>query len=188
MSSAELKWGGRPCGADHPTSESGLGPAGVHGSFRATSSVSSSASSRLSCGGSRAAARAASTLRRCSARLKIELGRPCEADVLLSGAGQQMQSIRAKRSQATRESATPAGRPRAPGPFPLDVREPGTVLTQVGHLQPAQAKRAQRQSLRGRRCSSPGPSGRRATRRADVRSSGSVFSAPWIRTAPDDSQ
>ncbi|MFL5921705.1 MAG: hypothetical protein ACJ75Q_02665 [Gaiellaceae bacterium] len=36
--------------------------------------------SRLSCGRSRAAARAATTLRRCSARLKIECGRPCEVD------------------------------------------------------------------------------------------------------------
>jgi hypothetical protein len=42
----------------------------------------SSASSRLSCGRSRAAAKAATMLRRWMARLKIECGRPCEVDAV----------------------------------------------------------------------------------------------------------
>jgi hypothetical protein len=64
----------------HPTQERHAG--GDAGSFRATSSVSSSASSRLSCGRSRAAAKAATMLRRWMARLKIECGRPCEVDAV----------------------------------------------------------------------------------------------------------
>jgi hypothetical protein len=49
--------------------------------FRATSIVRSSASIRPSWGSSRVALRAPTTLPRCSARLKIECGRPCEVDV-----------------------------------------------------------------------------------------------------------
>ena len=125
------------------------------GSFRAISMVNSSASARLSCGSSLAAATAAITFRRWIAFWKIPYDRPCEVEAAplrgRDGGLESMPQAGAARAAAQRGHSPPRGRRSLEQPQ-LSLR---TIFREVAQaLQPPERDRL---DLTGLRVADPEP-------------------------------